>query len=236
MSRWILVAEDEGPLGEMLVDNLTVEGHHAELARTGTDALARMERGGIDLLLLDVMLPGLDGFEVLRRLRAAGDDTPVIILSARASDRDRIQGLELRADDYVTKPFHLRELLLRVDAQLRRRPPPAPGVEILEFGGNRVDFRAMAARTHDGEDVALTATETKLLKLLWAHAGTVVARRTMIEHLFGSRALPTVRTLDNLVLRLRKLFEPDPAAPRFLHTVRGVGVRFDLPPDGAGDR
>ncbi len=227
MSRWILVAEDERTLGEMLCDNLSLESYHAEHVLTGTAALERLGRGGIDLLILDVMLPGLDGFEVLRQLRARGDQTPVLILSARSADRDRIKGLELQADDYLTKPFNLRELLLRVDALLRRRPAPAAGAEVLTFGDNRVDFRAMRARCRNGEEVELTASETKLLKLLAAHQGTVVSRKIVVEHLFGSTAPLTVRTLDNVVLRLRKLFEQDPAAPRHLLTVRGLGLRFD---------
>jgi DNA-binding response OmpR family regulator len=227
MSRWILVAEDEQTLGEMLCDNLSLESYHAEHVTSGPTALERMARGGIDLLILDVMLPGCDGFEVLRTLRERGDHTPVLILSARSADRDRIKGLELQADDYLTKPFNLRELLLRVDALLRRRPAPAAGAEVLEFGGNRIDFRAMRALCHNGEDVALTATETKLLKLLAAHQGTVVSRKIAVEHLFGSTAPLTTRTLDNVVLRLRKLFEADPAAPRHVHTVRGLGLRFD---------
>ncbi|HLQ36872.1 MAG TPA: response regulator transcription factor [Planctomycetota bacterium] len=227
MSRWILVAEDEGPLGEMLCDNLALEGYHAELVRSGTEALARMGRGDIDLLLLDVMLPGADGFEVLRQLRCRGDDTPVLILSARSADRDRITGLELRADDYLTKPFNLRELLLRVDALLRRRPAPTPGTDVLRFAGNAIDFRTMQATTFIGELVELTASEIKLLKLLAAHAGTVVTRKILVEHVFGSTAPLTVRTLDNMVLRLRKLFEQDPAVPRHFHTVRGVGIRFE---------
>lgn len=227
MTRWILVAEDEGPLGEMLVDNLQLESYHAELVRTGPEALTRMQKGGIDLLLLDVMLPGCDGFAVLQQLRARGDNTPVLILSARSADRDRIRGLELAADDYLTKPFNLRELLLRVDALLRRSQAPPPGVDVLEFGGNRVDFRAMRAHTFAGADAELTATETKLLKLLAAHAGTVVSRKIVVEHLFGSAAPLTVRTLDNIVLRLRKLFESEPGTPRHLATVRGLGFRFD---------
>ena len=227
MSRWILVAEDERALGEMLCDNLSLESYHAEHVLTGPAALQRMASGGIDLLILDVMLPGCDGFEVLRQLRARGDGTPVLILSARSADRDRIHGLELQADDYLTKPFNLRELLLRVDALLRRHPAPAQGSDVLEFGGNRVDFRAMRARGRGDEEVTLTATETRLLKLLAAHAGTVVSRKAVVEHLFGSTAPLTVRTLDNVVLRLRKLFEHDPQAPRHLHTVRGLGLRFD---------
>lgn len=228
MSYWILVAEDEVTLGEMLCDNLTHESYHAERVTTGPAALERMGRGGIDLLILDIMLPGCDGFEVLRQLRGRGDDTPVLVLSARSGDGDRIKGLELHADDYLTKPFNLRELLLRVDALLRRRPPPSPDTDVLSFGGNRIDFRAMKASCRDGTIADLTVTETRLLKLLHAHAGTVVARRKVIEHLFGRSATATVRTLDNVVLRLRKLLEQDPANPRHLHTVRGVGLRFDM--------
>ncbi|MCR9244840.1 MAG: response regulator transcription factor [bacterium] len=227
MSRWILVAEDEVTLGEMLCDNLAHESHHAEHVTSGTAALERMAKGGVDLLILDIMLPGKDGFEVLRELRHRGDETPVLVLSARAADHDRIRGLELRADDYLTKPFNLRELLLRVDALLRRQPPPRAESDMLTFGGNQIDARAMRAECHDGQTAELTVTETKLLKLLHARAGTVVPRRTVVEHLFGSTAPATVRTLDNVVLRLRKLFESDPGQPRHLVTVRGVGLRFD---------
>jgi two-component system, OmpR family, alkaline phosphatase synthesis response regulator PhoP len=227
MSRWILVAEDERQLGEMLCDNLNHESYHAEHVLTGPRALERMANGGIDLLILDIMLPGKDGFQVLQELRARGDHTPVLILSARADDQDRIRGLELQADDYLTKPFNLRELLLRVDALLRRLPAPAAGDDTLRFGGNEVDFRAMQARCYNGELATLTATETKLLKLLAGHSATVVSRRVVVEHLFGSAAPRTVRTLDNVVLHLRKLFEPDPGSPRHLLTVRGVGFRFD---------
>ncbi|MFY9344826.1 MAG: response regulator transcription factor [Planctomycetota bacterium] len=227
MSRWILVAEDERALGEMLCDNLALESWHAEHVLTGPRALERMAKGGIDLLILDVMLPGLDGFEVLRQLRARGDQTPVLILSARSGDADRIRGLEAKADDYLGKPFNLRELLLRVDALLRRAKPPEAGADTLAFGGNVVDFRAMRATCRDGQQVELTASETKLLKLLAGRAGTVVTRRNVVEHLFGSASAPTVRTLDNVMLRLRKLFEADSANPRHLHTVRSIGFRFD---------
>lgn len=227
MSRWILIAEDERQLGEMLCDNLTHESYHVEHVLTGPRALERMQRGGIDLLILDIMLPGKDGFQVLQELRDRGDQTPVLILSARTDDQDRIRGLELQADDYLTKPFNLRELLLRVEALLRRRPAPAAGDDTLRFGGNEVDFRAMTALCHNGETATLTATETKLLKLLSGHASTVVSRRVVVEHLFGSTAPRTVRTLDNVVLHLRKLFEKDSSNPRHLHTVRGVGFRFE---------
>ncbi len=227
MNRWVLVAEDERQLGEMLCDNLTLEAYHAEHVVTGPAALERMSRGGIDLLILDVMLPGKDGFEVLQELRARGDRTPVLILSARADDQDRIRGLELQADDYLTKPFNLRELLLRVDALLRRHTAPQAGADTLEFGGHCVDFRAMTARSRAGNVERLTATETRLLRLLAGHPETVVTRKAVVETLFGSAAPRTVRTLDNVVLRLRKVFERDPAKPKHIHTVRGVGFRFE---------
>lgn len=227
MSRWILVADDERQLGEMLCDNLSAESYHAEHVFTGPRALERMQKGGIDLLILDIMLPGKDGFQVLQELRARGDITPVLVLSARSADQDRIRGLELQADDYLTKPFNLRELMLRVDALLRRRPAPAAGDDTLRFGGNEIDFRAMQVTCFNGQVEALTATETKLLKLLAGHASTVVSRRVVVEHLFGSAAQRTVRTLDNVVLHLRKLLEKDPASPRHLQTVRGVGFRFE---------
>ncbi|MGC6487347.1 MAG: response regulator transcription factor [Planctomycetota bacterium] len=227
MNRWILVAEDERQLGEMVCDNLVLESYQAEHVLTGAAALERMARGGIDLLILDVMLPEKDGFEVLQILRARGDETPVLIVSARADEQDRIRGLELQADDYLTKPFNLRELLLRVDALLRRQPPPSAGADVLEFGGHRVDFRAMTATRGDGEPESLSLTETKLLKLLAGRPSTVVTRREAVDALFGSAAPTTVRTLDNVVLRLRKVFERDPAKPRHLHTIRGVGFRFE---------
>ncbi|MBM3973443.1 MAG: response regulator transcription factor [Planctomycetes bacterium] len=211
----------------MLCDNLRLEGWHAEHVFTGPRALDRMHKGGVDLLVLDVMLPGCDGFEVLRQLRARGDQTPVLVLSARAADADRIRGLELLADDYLTKPFHLRELLLRIEALLRRRPAPPAGADTLAFGGNTVDFRSMRATCRDGQQVGLTQTEVRLLRLLAGHAGSVVLRKTVVEHVFGRDATPTSRTLDNVVLRLRKLLEPDPATPRHLQTVRNLGFRFD---------
>ena len=230
MSRCILVVEDDGPLGEMVRDNLALDGHEVELVRDGSAALARLERGGIDLVVLDIMLPVVDGFEVLRRLRDRGDDVPVLVLSAKARDADRIRGLELRADDYLTKPFHLRELLLRVHALFRRGAERPVEVDELTIGTCRIDLRAMRAITHDGATADLTASETRLLRLLAARPGQVVARAEIVRVLYGPATPSTTRTLDNLVLHLRKLVEIDPAHPRHLHTVRGVGVRLDLDP------
>ncbi|MBI5853342.1 MAG: response regulator transcription factor [Planctomycetes bacterium] len=227
MSRRLLVVEDEGPLGEMIRDNLQLHGHDVELVRDGRAAVDRLALGGIDLVVLDIMLPLLDGFEVLRQLRARGDEVPVLVLSAKARDEDRIRGLELRADDYLTKPFHLRELLLRVDALLRRAASRPGEIDALRLGDRTADLRAMRIVRDDGTSQELTATEARLLRLLAARAGEVVGRAELVRQLFGPATPMTSRTLDNLVLHLRKLVEPDPASPRFLHTVRGVGWRLD---------
>ncbi|MCC6670980.1 MAG: response regulator transcription factor [Planctomycetes bacterium] len=226
MTRWILVVEDETVLGEMVCDNLRQEGYEAELVGDGKRALERLARGGIDAVVLDIMLPGIGGFGVLETMRKRGDRTPVLILSARAADTDRIRGLELEADDYLTKPFHLRELLLRVGILLRRTPPQPAGSDVLEFGGNSVDFRTMAARTWQGREVELSPTELRLLRMLAARPGEVISRREIVETLFGPATPSTHRTIDNLVLALRKAFERDTKTPQHLHTVRAVGFRF----------
>ena len=226
MTRYCLVVEDEDALGEMIADNLGLEGYGVERMQDGAQALERLRRGGIDLVILDVMLPGLDGFEILRAMRASGDTTPVLILSARSSDKDRIKGLELQADDYLTKPFHLKELLLRVKALLRRNKALPVGEDVLRFAGNEVDFRAQRATSCRSEAIELTASEAKLLRLLAQRPGEVVSRREIVEAVFGPTTPMTHRTLDNLVLSLRKSFEPDPKNPTLFHTVRGVGLRF----------
>lgn len=226
MTRWILVVEDTAPLGEMICDNLNSEGYGTELCRDGKQAITRLQKGGFDLVILDIMLPGCDGFEVLAQLRKQRDSTPVMVLSARSGDDDRIRGLELQADDYLTKPFNLRELLLRVAALLRRSKAIATGEDVLQFGGNTVDFRSHEIRTWNGAEATLSASQVRLLRLLSGRPGEVVTRREITEHLFGPVAAPTVRTVDNLVLGLRKLCERDSGRPVHLLTMRGSGWRF----------
>lgn len=227
MTRWCLVVEDEGPLGEMICDNLQLEGWGTELCMDGDAALRRLERGGLDLVVLDIMLPIVDGFEVLARMRKRGDTTPVLILSARASDKDKIRGLELQADDYLAKPFNLKELLLRVAALARRAKPAGAGEDLLEFAGNTIDFRTLKATSWNGTPVELTSSEAKLMRLIASRQGAVVPRREIVATLYGPGAPMTHRTLDNLVLSLRKSFERDPGEPRHFLTVRGVGLRFE---------
>lgn len=232
MSAWCLIAEDEPMLGEMIRDNLVLEGYGAELVRDGEAALARIRRGGIDLVVLDVMMPKRDGFSVLQQIRQEGIQVPVLILSARSRDQDRILGLELNADDYLTKPFHLKELLLRVRALLRRARPPAPQPDgdLLQVAGIRFDLRALIAHKPDGTTQELTESEARLLRLLVGRAGEVVPRRDILASLFGGDTDLNTRTLDNLILHLRRILDDDPREPRWLHTVRGVGYRFTPQP------
>ena len=226
VTRWCLVVEDESPLGEMICDNLSSEGYGTELVRDGQASVDRVKKGGIDLIILDIMLPVLDGFEALRRIRQSGDSTPVLILSARIADKDRILGLELQADDYLTKPFNLRELLLRVAALMRRSPSLPAGEDILDWDEFRIDFRSREFTDKDGDTRLLSDSEIKLLRLLANRNGEVVSRREILDHLYGPSSLPSARTLDNLILNLRRLFRDDSKNPRYLHTVRGVGFRF----------
>ena len=192
-------------------------------------ALDRIRDAQFDLIILDVMLPGMDGFTVCETARREGRDMPVLFLTARGSGGDRIRGLEVGGDDYLSKPFHLRELLLRVAAILRRRPAPSPagaGAPVVRFGDNEFDFNSYRGRSWDGSEQILTQKEAMILKVLVERGGEVVWRDEILEAVWEDEVLPTSRTIDNFIVRLRKRFEPDPEHPRFFHTVRGVGYRF----------
>lgn len=222
-----LLVEDEPVLADLIRDNLTRDGFAVEHAADGATALSLLADQTFVLLILDVMLPRIDGFDVLRAIRARGDRTPVLILSAKSAESDRITGLELEADDYLTKPFSLRELLLRCQALVRRTLPGSNGRSVCTFGGNTIDLRARRARTWRGDDVDLTPGEVALLQVLAERPGEVITRRELIDTVFGPSTPVKHRTLDNLVLRLRRLFEPTDQ-PVHLHTIRGVGLRLDL--------
>lgn len=216
-------------MGEMLADNLQSDGWVAELVRDGLTAIERLERGGVDVVVLDVMLPGCSGFDVLSQMRTRGDQTPVLILSARSDDQDRIRGLELKADDYLTKPFNLQELLLRVRGLLRRSAPTPVGTDTFATPHCTVDFRSHEATRKDGSVRRLTESEIKLLRLLSGRPGEVVTRKEILDHVFGVRSTAS-RTLDNLVLSLRRLLEADSGPPCHLLTIRGVGLRLVADP------
>jgi DNA-binding response OmpR family regulator len=223
MSR-ILIVDDEPEIVRGLEDNLRFEGYQTFAAPDGRQALAVAAREAPDLILLDLMMPGLSGWDVCRELRARGIDVPIIMLTARGEESDRVRGLELGADDYITKPFSLRELLARVRAVLRR-PGPRHKVEEFAFGDARVRLRGRQA-FRAGREVGLTRKEFELLVYLLEHRGEVVTRERLLDEVWGYERFPTTRTVDTHILRLRRKFEADPDRPAFIVTVHGQGYKF----------
>ena len=223
MSR-ILIVDDEPEIVRGLEDNLRFEGYQTFAATDGYQALAAAAREAPDLILLDIMMPGLSGWDVCRELRSKGIDVPIIMLTARGEEGDRVRGLELGADDYITKPFSLRELLARVRAVLRR-PGPRQKVEEFAFGDVRVRLRGRQA-FRAGREVGLTRKEFELLVYLLEHRGEVVTRERLLDEVWGYERFPTTRTVDTHILRLRRKFESDPDRPAFILTVHGQGYKF----------
>ncbi len=224
MKGRILIVEDEEHIAEVVQDNLRDEGFETAWAADGEDGLELARGGSWDLVLLDVRLPGIDGFEVCRRLRARGDTTPVLFLTALRDPDSRVRGLEIGGDDYLPKPFHLAELLARVRGMLRRRAwyarqplDPRPRV-----GEAEVDLGAREVR-RAGEVTRLSEKEAMILRLLLERRGETVTRDQILDTVWGYDAYPTPRTIDNFIVRLRKAVEPDPEDPRHLLTVRGAG-------------
>ena len=225
----ILVVEDEPELAAGIVENLTAEGYSAEVATDGQTGLDAARRGNHELLILDVMLPYKDGFAVCRQLRKEGNEVPVLFLTAKSSLEDRIRGLEDGADDYMSKPFHLAELLLRVAAILRRNrwyKRSTLDRPVIRFGENEVDFRTYRGHSADGIEHELTHKEALIFRLLAEREGQVVSRDEILDVVWGYEAFPSSRTIDNFILRLRRRFEQTSSAPRYFHTVHGVGYRF----------
>ncbi len=225
----ILVVEDEPELAAGIQENLELEGYAADVAGDGESGLEAARHGGYDLVLLDVMLPHKDGYAVCRQLRREGNSVPVLFLTAKGEPADRIRGLEEGGDDYMGKPFHLKELLLRVAAILRRNRwygGSTAAEPVVRFGGNEVDFRTYQGRGADGTEHELTHKEAMILRLLAEREGEVVSRDEILDVVWGHDAFPSSRTVDNFILRLRRRFELDPQSPRHFHTVHRVGYRF----------
>ncbi|MFL6138635.1 MAG: response regulator [Frankiaceae bacterium] len=222
----ILVVEDEESFSEALSFLLRKEGFDIAVATTGSAALVEYDRGGADLVLLDLMLPGVSGTEVCRQLRARSN-VPVIMLTAKDSEVDKVVGLEIGADDYVTKPFSSRELVARIHAVLRRRGEPEDSeTDALEAGPVRMDIDRHVV-TVDGDAVQLPLKEFELLHLLLRNAGRVLTRGQLIDRVWGSDYVGDTKTLDVHVKRLRAKVERDPGSPRHLLTVRGLGYKFE---------
>lgn len=221
--RKILIVEDDKHILAGLVDNLKMEGYATVIARDGEAALKQVKERGPDLIILDVMLPKLSGFEVCKRLKEQGSRVPIVILSAQGEEADKVLGLELGADDYVTKPFSPRELVVRIKAVLRRGGPAAAAEETYEFDNVKVDFRRFQV-FKNGEEVKLTGAEFKILKLLLAGRGEPVSRHTILGEIWSSEV--TTRTVDTHIWNLREKLEEDPSSPKHIVTVHRIGYKF----------
>ena len=222
----ILVVDDEAHLAAGIAENLEAEGYRTSVAHDGSAGLERLRAEPFDLVLLGVMMPNMDGLELCARLRSEGVQTPVLFLTVKGDAEDRVRGFEVGGDDYLTKPFHLRELLLRVAAILRRSTWYQSTNTALSFGGNQVDFQTYEAKAWDGSTHALTHKEAMIMKALADRAGSIVTREEILDRVWGYEVFPSTRTIDNFIVRLRKRFERNPEAPAHFHTVRGVGYRF----------
>ena len=226
-AKRILLVEDEASLRSTLKLNFELEGYAVTTAITGPEALERMRGARFDLVIMDVMLPGMDGYSVVETARLEGDATPVLFLTARTAPADRIRGLRT-GDDHLGKPFELEELLLRA-SKLVQRTPNSGGSALPEhyaFSGNHVDFASFEAQGQDGRTRTLSQREALLLRLLIEREGQVVSREEILQKVWGYNVFPTTRTVDNFIVAFRKYFEPDPRAPRHFHAIRGVGYKF----------
>lgn len=225
----ILVVEDEESLREALKLNLELEGYEVTTADNGPIVLKLVKNEYFDLIILDIMLPDMDGITVCETIRMQHNDVPILFLSARNSSADKIDGLKKGGDDYLTKPFNLEELLLRVDKLIlknRKIKAPQTVADAYEFQGCRIDFAAHEAVDKDGNTQELSKKETALLKLLVEHEGEVVSREMILQIVWGYNVYPTTRTIDNFILNFRKYFEQDSRHPKHFHSVRGIGYKF----------
>ncbi len=225
----ILLVEDEENLHEALKLNLEMEGYEVVSAFTGNEALAKISHEYFDLIVLDVMLPEVDGISITETVRVNNNEVPILMLSAKNSGADRVLGLKKGADDYLTKPFNLEELLLRVDKLLDKSKKMQVKESIgdtYSFGNNTIDFKAQNALACNGQQIELSKKESQLLKLLIENKGDVVTREKILQVVWGYNVYPTTRTIDNFILSFRKYFEEDSRNPKYFHSVRGVGYKY----------
>src|SRR5689334_7133567 len=226
----ILLVEDEENLHEALKLNLELEGYEITSAFTGSEALQKVQSEYFDLIILDVMLPEIDGIAITETIRVQNNEVPILILSAKSTSADRVLGLKKGADDYLTKPFNLEELLLRVEKLIEKNKKLLDKDSIgdtYSFGSNTVDFKAQEAVTRQGEKVQLSKKESMLLKLLIENKNQVVPREKILQSVWGYNVYPTTRTIDNFILNFRKYFEEDSRNPKYFHSVRGVGYKYN---------
>ncbi len=221
----ILVIEDDLKILRGLEMNLKFEGYAVLTATEGYEGLKKAIEEPVNLLLLDLMLPGLSGYDICRKVREQKPDLPIVMLTAKGQEVDKVAGLDLGADDYVTKPFGVSELMARIRALLRRCEAKGKEMEQYSFGSVTLDFKKYQAAVH-GKEVELSAKEYDVLRYLIEHAGEAVHRHDLLDKVWGYEAMPTTRTVDNFILDLRKKLEDDPSHPEHILSVRGVGYKF----------
>ena len=225
----VLLVEDEENLHDALKLNLELEGYEITSAFDGNQALQKIQQEYFDLIIMDVMLPGIDGISITENIRLQNNDVPILILSAKDTSADRVQGLKKGADDYLTKPFNLEELLLRVQKLIEKNKKLQDKDFIgdtYSFGKNIIDFKAQEVITRKGERIQISKKEAMLLKLLIENKNEVVPREKILQAVWGYNVYPTTRTIDNFILNFRKYFEEDSRSPKFFHSVRGVGYKY----------
>jgi len=226
--KTILLVEDDPHLADGLMINLEAEGYQVVHVDNGSQVIAEFHRGNFDLVLMDIMLPGVDGLTLCKEIRASGSVIPVLFITARDQTDQKVEGLLAGGDDYITKPFEISELMARIQGIFRRQAWLATGDNILEsyeFEGRYINFKTFEAKGPGGEFV-LTRKECMVMKYLIERIGEVVSRDQLLDAVWGYHTYPTNRTIDNFILKLRKIFENDPKNAQFIETIRGVGYRF----------
>lgn len=227
----ILLVEDEEHLHQALKLNLELEGYEVSSAMDGKLALEMLQNAVYDLVILDIMLPNVDGYTIIEKLRLNNNQTPILVLSAKNSSFNRVQGLKLGADDYLNKPFNLEELLLRVAKLIQKSVAnmvPQESLTVFEFGGHQINFESLEVVLASGKNIHLTKTEGLLLKLLIENKNTVVSREKILQTVWGYQVFPNTRTIDNFITTFRKYFEQDSKNPTYFISVRGIGYKFKM--------
>lgn len=224
--KHILLVEDDMSILMGLKDNLIAEGYKVSTAMNGTEGLQMALQNHTDLLILDIMLPGINGFEICKKVKIDKPLLPVIMLTARGSEMDTIAGLDYGADDYITKPFSLSELLARIRSIIRRSYPKIEEIETFSFGNVQLDFKKMEAFVNNNP-IKFTRKEYDILKYFVQHAGEVVHRHELLNEVWGYDSIPTTRTVDNFILDIRKKIETEPSNPTYIKTISGVGYKFN---------
>jgi len=233
MNTRVLLVEDEEHLLEAISMNLEMEGIEVVTAITGTEALKKKEGQFFNLIILDVMIPEISGFDVCERIRLSDADTPILFLTAKDSHHDKVKGLKLGADDYITKPFNLEELLLRVKVLIKhsmKGKVSEASVVHYSFAGNEINFQTFCVKTFDGREITLSKREAGVLKYMVDHKNMVVSRQQLLNVIWGYEVYPSTRTTDNFIVIFRRYFEKDVRNPVYFHSIRGVGYKFTDPP------